>query len=121
MPIGTLRKKIHCHESPSTTAPPTTGPSATARPLRPDQMPIARPRRSAGKAADSSVRLSGMTSAAPRPCTLRAAIRRPLEVARAAPSEPAVKIARPSAKTRRRPKRSPSEAPVSRSAANVSV
>ena len=84
-------------------------------------MPIARPRRSGGNAAESSVRLSGITSAAPSPWVLRAAISMPLEVASAAQSEPAVKIARPTLKTRRRPKRSPSDAPVSSSAANVRV
>ena len=43
-PIGTLSQKIQCHEMPSTTAPPTSGPSATPRPEMPDQAPIARPR-----------------------------------------------------------------------------
>ena len=38
-PIGTLSQKIQCHENPSTTAPPTTGPSATPNPETPDQMP----------------------------------------------------------------------------------
>ena len=28
-PIGTFSQKIHCHEMPSTTAPPTSGPMAT--------------------------------------------------------------------------------------------
>ena len=37
-PMGTLSQKIHCQAMPSTTAPPTTGPNATARP------PIAAPR-----------------------------------------------------------------------------
>ena len=46
-PIGTFSQKIHCHERPWTTAPPTTGPSATARPPIPPQAPSARPRRSA--------------------------------------------------------------------------
>ena len=32
-PIGTFRKKIHSHPSESTTAPPTSGPKATARPI----------------------------------------------------------------------------------------
>ena len=32
-PIGTLIQKIHCQASPSATAPPITGPLATARPV----------------------------------------------------------------------------------------
>ena len=43
-PMGTFSQKIHCHERPSTTAPPTSGPSATARPPTPPQAPRARPR-----------------------------------------------------------------------------
>ena len=42
-PIGTLSQKIQCQESPLTTAPPTSGPNATARPLMPPQMPNATP------------------------------------------------------------------------------
>ena len=40
-PIGTFSQKIHCQSRPSTTAPPTTGPTATPRPLMPPQIPIA--------------------------------------------------------------------------------
>src|ERR1700722_9344163 len=57
---------------PCTTAPPTSGPIATAVPLTPDHTPIAIPRRSAGKAAASSVSVSGVRIAAPAPCTARA-------------------------------------------------
>ena len=74
-PIGTLIQKIHCQESPLTTAPPMTGPSATPRPLTPDQMPSATPRCPSGNASESSVSVSGNTSAPPAPCTARAAIR----------------------------------------------
>ena len=38
---GTLSQKIACQLTPSTTAPPMTGPSATPRPETPPQMPIA--------------------------------------------------------------------------------
>ncbi len=44
-PIGTLIQKIQCQEMLCTTAPPTSGPSATAMPLMPDHTPIAMPRR----------------------------------------------------------------------------
>ena len=68
-PMGTLIQKIQCQEMPSTTAPPTIGPSATPVPLMPDQMPSAAPRRSAGKASASRVRVSGATIAPPTPCS----------------------------------------------------
>ena len=64
MPIGTLIQKIQCQEMPSTTAPPTSGPIATARPEMPDQRPSTSPRRPAGKASESSVSVSGSTDAA---------------------------------------------------------
>ena len=47
-PIGTLSQKIHCHEMPSTIAPPTTGPIATARPAMPPHAPRIAPRFSGG-------------------------------------------------------------------------
>ena len=87
MPIGTLSQKIQCHEMPSTTAPPTSGPSATPRPEMPDQAPIARPRFSGGNAVESSVSVSGVTIAAPAPCSARAAISAPVVGASAAPAE----------------------------------
>ena len=66
-PIGTLSQKIHCQAIPSTTAPPTSGPAATARPAMPDQAPSATPRFSEGNAAERSVRVSGVTIAPPTP------------------------------------------------------
>ena len=103
------------------TAPPTTGPSATPRPLTPDQMPSAIPRFSAGNAVLSSVSVSGATIAAPRPCTARAPISAPVLGASAAPADASVKIPRPMTNILRRPKRSPSAAPVSSRTANASV
>src|SRR5690242_5292451 len=119
--MGTLSQKIHCHEMPETTAPPTRGPIATARPAIPDQAPRATPRRSAGTAALRMVRVSGMTMADPRPCTARAAISHSALGARAAAAEAAVKTAMPSMNSRFLPKRSPRAAPVSRKTAKVSV
>src|SRR3954464_13828243 len=106
---------------PSTTAPPTSGPSATPRPEMPDQAPMARPRFSGAKAVESSVSVSGVTIAAPAPWRARAAISAPADGASAAPADAAVKMARPITNMRRRPKRSPSAAPVSSSTAKVSV
>ncbi len=65
--MGTLSQKIHCQEMPSTTAPPTSGPMATASPPMPPQAPSATPRLSAGTAALRMVSVSGVTIAPPRP------------------------------------------------------
>ena len=82
---------------------------------------MAMPRRSAGTAALRSVRLSGAMMAAPSPCTARAAISAPVPGASAAAADAVVNSTRPATKTRRRPKRSPSAAPVSRKTAKASV
>ena len=87
----------------------------------PDQAPIASPRFSAGNAVESSVSVSGVTIAAPAPWSARAAISAPVVGASAASAEATVKMPRPITNIRRRPKRSPSAAPVSSSTANVSV
>lgn len=60
-------------------------------------------------------------TAAPTPWTARAAISSLMPGARAAAAEDAVKMVRPTRKSRRRPKRSPSEAPNIRMTAKVSV
>ena len=120
-PIGTLIQKIQCQEMPCTTAPPTSGPSATARPPIPPHAPSARPRRSAGTAAERIVNVSGVTIAPPMPWKARARSSALAVGASAAATEPSVKIPIPIANILRRPKRSPSAAPVSSSTAKVSV
>ena len=119
--MGTLIQKIQCQEMPSTTAPPTIGPSATPVPLMPDQMPRAAPRRFSGKALASRVSVSGATMAPPMPCSARAATSAPVVGASAAAALEAVKSERPMRKSRRRPKRSPSAAPGMSMTANASV
>ena len=121
MPIGTLIQKIQCQEMPSTTAPPTSGPIATARPEMPDQRPSTSPRRPAGKASESSVSVSGSTAAAAAPWIARAAISAAVVGASAAAAEATVNAETPMTNMRLRPKRSPSAAPVSSSTAKVSV
>ena len=66
-PTGTLIQKIQCQLSVVMTAPPTSGPSATAIPPIADQTPSARPRRSSGNASASRVSVSGVAIAAPEP------------------------------------------------------
>ena len=119
--MGTLIQKIQCQEMPSTTAPPTIGPSAMPVPLIPDQMPSAAPRRSAGKAPASSVRVSGATIAPPTPCSARATTRTPVLGASAAAALEAVKSERPMRNSLRRPKRSPRAAPGMSMTAKASV
>ena len=75
----------------------------------------------AGVTAASMVRVSGVNSAPPAPCTARAATSTPIDGARAAAAEPAVKTATPIVNIRRRPNRSPSAPPVKSSTAKLSV
>ena len=112
-PTGTLIQKIQCQERPLITTPPMTGPRATPRPLMPDQMPSASPRRPAGNASERRVRVSGITTAAPAPWKARATISAPALGASAAAAEPTVKMPSPMTNIRRLPKRSPSAAPES--------
>jgi len=119
MPTGTFTQKIQCQLSPWVTAPPTSGPPIAPSPAIPLQMPITAPRRSGGKADVRIVRLSGVMMAAPRPCTVRAPMRKPEEGARAHAADAAVKIANPMRYTRRRPKWSPRAAAVMMPAAKA--
>src|ERR1700686_1718442 len=71
--IGGLRRKIVRHPTVSTTQPPTTGPNAPARAPAAAQVPIARPRASPVNPPPRMARLFGRSSAAPNPCSARAA------------------------------------------------
>ena len=84
-------------------------------------MPSANPRRSAGTAADRTVSVNGITIAPPRPWIARATSSATIDGASAAAADATVKIAMPITSSRRRPKRSPSAAPVNSNTANVSV
>jgi hypothetical protein len=120
-PIGTFSQKIHCHERPWTTAPPTSGPTATPRPEMPPHRPSASPRRSAGTASLRIVSVSGVTMAPPTPWSARAPISHSIDGDMAAAAEPRVKMPSPTRNVRLRPRRSPSAAPSISSTANVSV
>ena len=119
--MGTFSQKIHCQEIPSTTAPPTSGPIAIASPPIPPHAPRARPRRSGGIAAESKVRVSGVTIAPPTPCAARPTSSALALGASAAAADERVKIAIPTENISRRPSLSPSAAPVSSNTAKVSV
>jgi hypothetical protein len=118
-PIGTLSQKIHCQATPSAIAPPTTGPAMSASPVRPLKMPSAFARSCGGNVALRSAIASGTTSAPPTPCAARAAISHSIVGASAHAADAATKSPRPTANIRRRPRRSPSAAPVISSTAKL--
>jgi hypothetical protein len=107
-PTGTLTKKIQRQPSQVTTIPPMVGPAMVARPATPPQMPMAAPRRVAGKAAMMTAIVCGSSSAEPRPWTARAAISSVAVWARPQVAEATVKTATPAMNRFRRPRRSPS-------------
>src|SRR5438046_8649319 len=96
-PIGTFNQKIQCQEIPLTTAPPTSGPKATASPAMPLHAPMNAPRRLAGTPALRIVSVNGVTLAPPTPCAARAAMSAPAAGARAAAADEAAKQNRPTA------------------------
>jgi hypothetical protein len=103
----------------SVITPPSSGPIASAIAETPAQMPIAVPRSRTAKVAEMIESVAGIISAAPMPCTERAAISSVALPARPQKSDERVKMARPMTKIRRRPSRSPSLPPVSSSEAKV--
>ncbi|SLH57533.1 Uncharacterised protein [Mycobacteroides abscessus subsp. abscessus] len=94
-PTGTLTMKIHSQLRPSTSTPPRIGPTRVARPATPPQSPIAAPRLSGGKVRVITAIVCGVISAAPRPCTARAAISISMLFDMPHHSEAAVNTARP--------------------------
>jgi len=116
--MGRLIQKIQCHPIACTTAPPTNGPTAPLTPPAPLQMPIAHARRPGGYAPVTRVRVSGTMIAAPAPCIARAATNTPIVGADPASKDAPTNVARPVQSIRRRPKRSPSAAPVNSRQAN---
>ncbi len=71
-PRGRFMKNAHLQEAFCTSHPPSTGPIAAVMDVKPDHVPIARPRSSAGKFTLINARLPGTSSAPPTPCTPRA-------------------------------------------------
>ncbi len=112
---------MYCQAQPLVTAPPISGPTATAVPPIAPQIPSAALRRSAGTAALSRVSERGMIIAPPAPWRARAATRTEMFGASAATADDAVNSAMPATKMRRRPNRSPTAAAERRSTAKVRV
>jgi hypothetical protein len=71
---GRFRKNTARQLTCSISQPPLTGPIAVVIALKPDHVPIARPRSFSSKAALMSARLPGTRKAAPTPCAARPAI-----------------------------------------------
>ena len=94
-PTGTLMKKIHSQPGPSTSRPPTTGPTRIATPAVAPQSAMAWPREAAGKVRVMTAIVCGVSIEAPRPCTTRARMRPVIVPVRPHHSEASVKTVRP--------------------------
>ena len=103
MPTGTLTKKIQFQDRCSVSRPPVSGPIASAMAETPAQMPIAVPRWRGGNVAVMIESVAGLISAAPTPCTTRAAINSVPLPARPHHSDASVNTAMPITNSRRRP------------------
>ena len=115
---GTTRKKAARHDAVSTSRPPTIGPPALVSAVEADQVPIARPRSAFGKRGAQerqAVRDQERARRGPGPpaptMSCRCWSRDP------AATDADARMASPSTKRRRRPKRSPAEPAASVSAA----
>ena len=118
-PIGTLMKKIHDQLRPSVSAPPASGPIATAIPTVEPHTAIAVPRSGPRNSCAMSARPVANIAAPPKPCTARATSSIVGVVARPQAREAKENTVTPTAKTRLRPNRSARLPAVSSVAANV--
>ena len=115
MPMGTLMRKMRRQEATETMAPPMVGPHMEPRAVKVPMRPSARPRFSANISVMMPWLLA-MLAATPRPWMARAAMRTGRLGARALRTEPTVKVATPTWKTRTLPTMSPRRPKVSRKA-----
>ena len=104
---GTPIRKTAPHQKCSSTAPPASGPPATAIPAVPAHTPMARPRSRGGNTLVMTARVVGWTAAPPMPMTARQPISSIGLSLNAANTEPSAKMLRPISRTRFRPMRSP--------------
>ena len=106
-PTGMFTQNVPRQPMESTSSPPTTGPSAMDRPYPPPQTPIARARSVLSVNVLVMIDIAtGLSMDPPMACSMRKATSQPRPGARLHRPEPAVKVARPIRKTRRRPTRS---------------
>ena len=94
---GTFTRNTEPHQKWLSNHPPTIGPIAMPRPETPAQMPIARPRSSAGKTFVRIDNVEGMISAPPIPMSARVAISVFADPANADSIEPMPKTTSPMA------------------------
>ncbi len=92
--------------------PPTTGPAAAVIAVKPDHVPIARPRLLSGNDALMIDKLPGTRNAAPNPCTVRAITNSRMFTARPHATEATANTATPKRNIRLRPNTSPKAPPV---------
>src|SRR5215475_280010 len=100
---GKLMKKTQRHEACSINQPPRTGPIAAVIDVKPDQVPMARPRSFSANDALMIARLPGTSSAAPIPWIARARISPLMVSARPQAADAVAKTMAPIAYIRRRP------------------
>ena len=91
------------HDAIPINQPPRNGPIAVATPPRPDHAPIARARSCAANVAWIIARLPGVSSAAPTPCSARAAMSSGADGASPHSSDASANHTTPITNTRRRP------------------
>ncbi len=106
-PTGTFTQKIERQPTDSTSAPPSTGPSAMLRPTVAPHTPIACAR---SRGSVNTLRMidiaTGLSIEPPTACIIRKATSAPSDDATLHSSEPSVNSTSPSEKTRRLPSRS---------------
>ena len=88
-------KKSALQPTESTSRPETLGPTAGAKPITSEMMPMALPRFSRGKMSRMTVKTMGMTAPVHAACSTRPASSSGKLGAKAASSDPAVKITKP--------------------------
>ena len=98
-----LTKKIHRHERPLVSTPPSTGPTATATPVVAPNAPNATPRSRPWNAEAISASAVANIAAPPMPWKARASWRKKMSWAAPQAIEPTMNSAVPITKTRRRP------------------
>src|SRR5579872_4318973 len=120
-PSGTLIKNTHLHDPYWVNNPPNTGPIAAVIEVKPDHVPIARPRSSLGKLALIKAKLPGTSNVPPIPWRPLAMISCRMLGANPHQVEATENRITPATKILRRPYVSPKEPPMRSSAARKSA
>ena len=121
IPIGTLTRKIQRQPAHVVSAPPTSGPMATARPTVAPQIPKAVPRSLPWNSCDRMASETANMIPPPIPWTPRDRFSISGDWAAPQSADAPVKRTTPEMKTRFRPSRSPSEPAMSTTVASISA